>query len=551
MNPAPSHSKTPPARAEAAEADTDDGLEEIIVTARRRAESIQEAPLSITAFSGDDIDALNIRDLSGTADFIPNVVFMEGGPGAGGSSLIYIRGVGSAGTDTPRTDTGVGVYVDGVFLPRMQGGVRDLLDLERIEVLRGPQGTLFGKNTIGGAISLITKKPNDEFHGSGRVTIGNYNALEAKFKVNVPVTDNFFVAVSAIASDRDGFVTNLAGGPKQGDKNRESARLAARWLPSDRAEVNLTVDFTRIREVGQSRRTHGIFPSAFLVHIMNNAYILNGRQAITDAWVPGFHETFSGSPNQNHGDDWGAALTVDYEIGDATLTSVTSYRELKFDNKHDLDGMPVFFAEQTLNTLDQNQFSQEFRFAGEAFNDKLDWLIGAYYFDDNNENANNQELFGEIFELLEALPGAIIAPPGAPAFLCGAGIFPCWGGAGNPMNQNPWNTTGPDFIGHGELNSESIAVFIHGTYHVTDRLGVTAGLRWSDEKKDEATFERTSLATGASLGCNPAVGCFDRGNSWTSWTPKISVEFQATPDHLVYAALAGASRPTGSTIACG
>jgi iron complex outermembrane receptor protein len=513
-------------------------IEEIVVTARRREESIQRAPLSVTAFSSDDIDDLSIRDLSGTADYVPNVIFMEGGPGAGGSSLIYIRGVGSAGVDSPRSDTGVGVYVDGVFLPRMQGGVRDLLDLERIEILRGPQGTLFGKNTIGGAIHLITKRPSDEFYGSGRLTVGNYNAVETKLKVNVPVTDNFYVSFAGISSDHDGYTKNLTDGPDQGDKNRSSARVAARWLPNDRADINFSADYTVIREVGQARRLHAVFPEAFLVWIMNNAYTLNGLQPIDETWIPDYHGTFSTSPNQNHGDDWGVALSIDYNFGNTTLTSITSYRDLQFDNKHDLDGLPIPFAEQTLNTLDQDQLSQELRLAGTAFNDKLDWLIGAYYFDDNNDTANNQELFGGIFELLEALPGALIPPPPPAPNLCDPGppppMFPCWGGAGNPLNQNPFNTNGLNFVNHREDDSESYAFFVHGTYHFTDRWSVTAGLRYSHEEKRDAVAERTLLDTGEVEACPVATDCFDIKDSWDSWTPKVSLEFQASPEHLVY-----------------
>ncbi len=221
---------TPVLAQDGTEGATAAAIDEIIVSARKRDENIQNVPISMSAFSGDDIDRLSIRDISGTADFIPNVAFLEGGPGAGGSSLIYIRGISGAGIDSSRVDPGVGVYIDGVYLPRAQGGIRDLLDLERLEVLRGPQGTLFGKNTIGGAIHLITKKPSDEFYGDGRITIGNYNALETKLKVNVPLSDNFFTSLAVISSEHDGYSLSLANGEEASDKDRQSAWLAERHV---------------------------------------------------------------------------------------------------------------------------------------------------------------------------------------------------------------------------------------------------------------------------------------------------------------------------------
>jgi iron complex outermembrane receptor protein len=522
-------------------------IDEIMVTARRKAEPIQNVPISITALSGADLDNLSIRDLSGTADFAPNVSFQQGGPGSGGSSLIYIRGVGSIGVDSPRNDTGVGVYVDGVFLPRMQGGIRDLLDLERVEILRGPQGTLFGKNTIGGAIHLITKKPSEEFYGSGRVELGNHNMLNTRFKVNVPISDNFFVSLASMSNNHDGFSVSLENGERYDDKNRQSTRLAARWIPNDRATVDFTADYVRIREVGVGRRLTYADPTSFLIGIPSMARELNGLQPIDETWMPGPHQNFMDSPNQNHGDDWGVALSFDYDIGDtATLSSITSYRELEMRGHGDGDGFPMVFFEGTVRELDQNQISQEIRVAGTGFDSKFDWLVGAYYFLDENFNGDATRLFSGVFDLLEALPGPVIPPvPGVldPA-LCFI-AYPCWGGPGNPLNAVPWPPQEQQFKTQRSHDSTSWATFLHGTYQFTDRFSLTAGVRYSWEEKQEQAFVNRHIETGEAGACPPATDCYVVKESWTSWTPKFSLEFQATPKHLIYASVSNGFKSGG------
>ena len=180
-----------------------DLMEEIVVTARKREESVQDTPIAVSAFSGDSLDARGITKIDGIATITPNMTFsnINTNGGGGSNASVYIRGVGQ--TDfIPSADPGVGIYVDGVYLARSIGSVLDLIDVERIEVLRGPQGTLFGRNTIGGAVAIHTIKPHDEFDANVRVRIGSEDRLDLVGKVNIPITDNLFATPPLPASSR-------------------------------------------------------------------------------------------------------------------------------------------------------------------------------------------------------------------------------------------------------------------------------------------------------------------------------------------------------------
>ena len=189
------------------------GLEEITVTARRRAESLQQTPVAVTAFSQADIEARKLTDISQIAHFTPNVEFDFTAPisGSTNNASIFIRGVGQ--TDfVPQKDPGVGVYLDGVYITRTVGSVLNLLDVERVEVLRGPQGTLFGKNTIGGAINVVTVKPQAELAGELDLTVGSFDRLDFRGWANLPISDRLFSRWSLGAFNRDGYMRRIEAG---------------------------------------------------------------------------------------------------------------------------------------------------------------------------------------------------------------------------------------------------------------------------------------------------------------------------------------------------
>lgn len=516
-------------------------IEEIIVTARRRAERIQDTPISITAFSADTLQELNIRDLSDTADFAPNVTFIEGGNGVSGG-IVYIRGIGPAGVEDPRFSPAVGIYLDGVYLPRSWGSLRDLVDLERVEILRGPQGTLFGKNTTGGAYHLTSRKPGDEFGGRAEVTVGNFDRLEAKFRLDIPVSETLLTSVTAFSHDRDGYTESLWNGTEQQDIDRAGVRAAMRWLPTENITVDLSADYLRWDEAGEGRRLHFIWPDAWGVTVYNRALEFAGLPLIDDSFIPdSFWDNYSNEPQKSEGEDYGVRLGIEYDFGPATLTSITAYRELPHESAHDHDGQPTQFWHQDYKKQEHDQFSQEVQLSGMLFDDRLNWVAGVYYYTDETDLEHHQVLFGELFPLLEQMPlysGGGLA--GFPDELCFVVPNPpCVGGAGNPVNfafffrQNDLNSSGTE--------SESWAGFMHGTFELADRWSISAGVRYTWDEATDHVFQTRDWTTGelidpADCPIRPQDCVFgSRKADWSAWTPKFGIEYQASEDALIYA----------------
>ncbi|MEQ8516337.1 MAG: TonB-dependent receptor plug domain-containing protein, partial [Chromatocurvus sp.] len=228
----------------------DNMLEEVVITARKREEGLQDAPLAVTAFSGESLEARGITNIQDIGSITPNMTYVNN-PQAGGASsvaTVYIRGVGQRdflGT----IDNGVGFYIDGVYIARTIGATVDLVDVERVEVLRGPQGTLFGRNNVGGAIALYNRKPYGEFAGHVEGTVGTDDLARLKLSLNTPLTDSLFANFAALDSRQDGYVDRPAGGDL-GDDNSTSYRGSLLWQPTDALEVQLSGDYSEVNENG-------------------------------------------------------------------------------------------------------------------------------------------------------------------------------------------------------------------------------------------------------------------------------------------------------------
>lgn len=462
-------------------------LEEVIVTARKREESLQDTPISITAFSGVALERQHIDRLDGVASSTPNLIFDTGTIFSGNNSAaaVYIRGIGQ--TDyTLSAEPGVGIYLDGVYIGTTIGSVLELVDIERVEVLRGPQGTLFGRNTIGGAINVTSRLPDETFHGDLKATTGSYDRIDARGSVNVPVTDTLYARVSAATFNRDGFVDapNALSGDKLGDINRDAFRGALRFVPNERFEANFAADYTRTRENGVPHVPVAFFDGAVLALIGSladpasptylpppaplpapNSVDLHNLVATVPFGIEGgIAGLFPGVvPNPIFGqptvgaadaidvkngrlvnysnmnlssdtDTWGVALTFSYDFGWATVKSITSYREMEAFGAFDNDGLPVITGEVT-NELDTDQFSQELQLSGVAVDGRLNWLLGFYHFEQDGLALEQVE-----FSAFHLFSG-------------------------------------------GELESRSTAGFGQATVDLTDKLSVTAGIRYTDESR--------------------------------------------------------------------
>ena len=510
------------------------GTERVVVTARRREEDIQTIPVSIAAFTAEALEERTMDDVSDLADFTPNVEFATTYALGGSSSeaTVYIRGIGQISVEL-FSDPGVGIYVDGVYLARAQGGVFDLVDLERAEVLRGPQGTLFGKNTIGGAINLVTRKPHAGFGGEVSLGSGDFGRLEGDVHLNVPLSDRSWGSLALVSRSSDGVTESLQTGEDYFDDNRDAGRLALRFLPTDHISLDFAIDATRERERATDVTLLGVDETIPILNFYNTVTRTVGFPSYDEQWVTGdLRQSFSSEPNFSDGDVGGAAFNFAWTRGDLEVRSITAYREVEYDVSNDLDGSPIRFAYRP-NLKEQDQFSQEIQLLGTAVDERLDWVVGALYFDESSSERAHGELLGGLFEALEAAPGPIFAPPGVPNFLCNPGPpppgLPCFGGAGNPFNFAFF--IDPDVLNISELTTTSWALFTENNWAASDRLTLTAGLRYTYEEKD-------FLLVDTPTAFNP-VG-FSRFNEddWDAVTPRVAAAFQARPNVLLFGSIA-------------
>jgi iron complex outermembrane receptor protein len=455
-------------------------MEEITVTARKREEGLQDAPLSVSAFTAEDLEYRGVTNISEIAAFTPNLVF-QNNPSFGGASnaaAIYIRGIGQK-EFLPTTEPGVGLYVDGVYIARSVGAILDLIDIERVEVLRGPQGTLFGRNTIGGAINITTKKPEEEFAGELELDYGSENKINLKGYANFGLTETLFASVNLASFQQDGYV-DRTDGTDLGDDDTITGRVALRWLAAENVEVNFSVDSTRDRENGPALNLVGInlgnpvdpdTPPFAVLHNIGANMAAGGPPvpcaippAPLNLDVPGCYDNrYLASEGDNQGtapaysdtDIMGTNLTVDWQINDDLIfKSITAFRDLESEFARDGDHSPHTISE-FVDLMDQDQFTQELQLLGSGIDSRLDWIVGTYYFEESGNNIN----------LLDF--------------------------------------TASRFRSGGKFDNESWAAFIQASYDLTDNLSLTAGLRYTDETKqflpDQIIFENKFAGTGTPL----------------------------------------------------
>lgn len=508
-------------------------IEEVTVTARKREESLDDLPLSVTAFTGESLEARGIDQIKELANYAPNVTF-QNNPSFGGSSnnaAVYIRGIG-AKEFTPTTDPGVGIYVDGVYIARSVGAILDLLEFERIEILRGPQGTLFGRNTIGGAINITTVKPYDEFAGRLVFKGGTDERLDFQGTVNIPVSDQFYVKATAATFNQDGYVKRLDG-IDLGDNNTDTARLSARWHATGNLTLDWALDWTEDNENGPAMTLtdirfgpRTIDPSTPpFVFFHNVAATLGGAvpnpippgppppecatdvsplsanplcyddryisdaNGVNEGTAPGFSETTI----------WGTSLNISWDLADnLELRSISAYRSMDSQFSRDGDHSP-FTISQFFDDMDQEQVTQEVQLLGRHFAERLNWILGFYYFEEDGLNVN----------LLD------------------------------------FNIS--SFRSGGFFDNSSIAVFAQGTFDITDRLHLTAGLRWTEDEKSFLPDQEIFTLNPALAGFlsppqqfiftpgTPILPSVEKTLKENEITPMVNVSYDWTGELMTYA----------------
>lgn len=478
---------------------------EIIVTARRTAERLQDVPVAVTAISGEGLADRSIATLDEIARYAPNIRFDGAAQLSGGNynATVFIRGVGS-NDFAIFSDPGVGFYVDDVYYARSIGGVLDAIDIDSVQVLRGPQGTLFGKNTVGGAVLITTAQPKlGELSGKVEAITGSYDRIDVRGSINVPLGDKVALRISGGTLNRDGYVKRLFDGGTNGNRNADMVRVKLRAQPSDTLTIDLSGDYTRAREnsAPSDLLAVGNVPGISGIPFLNNYNLFvapsrgivapNGQRTLNPSFITASpFETYAGGPNRNDLDLWGVQGTVALDIGGATLKSISAYRDLKAFFTRDGDNTPFKFRE-TQNDDKQWQFSQELQLAGKLFGDRLSYVIGAFYFREKASDIARADL---AIGLDPPLP-----PPFSPAVL-------------------PNNFT----------RNKSLAGYAQLSFDVTDRIAIELGGRYSHETK---TFRSLNIRQRDNFTFIDET----RDASFNKFTPRIGLNYKADDDILLYA----------------
>lgn len=398
-------------------------LEEIVVTARKREESLQEIPIAVTAFSGESLVAAGIDSLDDLNNFVPGLD-VQGGSGVTGKASIYIRGVGQRNTGV-NIDSGIGIYLDGIYISRSDGALLQMNDISSVQVLRGPQGTLFGKNTTGGAMVFETNRPNDEFEAALSYRTGNFNRNDGSFMVNVPFSDTVMGRLSGSVISRDGYMLNLTTGVKHNDEDKQAAVAQLRWLASDNVTVDLNANYTDTDELSRGQKC---LPVPEIGGWQAPGF--DGLVAASDEFAPQgittIQELCDVSANagtyewtgdrdritQYLAETKGLSATVTWDINDqTTLKSITGWRETTGVSENDLDPTAAKLLFQTRlqhregRPVVTSQVTQELQINWASLDDKLNLVTGLFYFDEEtDESAQVSQV------VFESIAGGTIYP---------------------------------------------------------------------------------------------------------------------------------------------
>ena len=489
------------------------GVPEIVVTATRRETLLQDVPIAVTAFGDETIQALSAETVGELADFTPNLT-RSAGPTGGNDAFFFIRGIGQVDSN-PAADPGVGVYVDGVYFARLQGASIDTGDIERVEVLRGPQGTLFGRNTIGGAINITTSDPGRDFGVEGRLTLGMRDRVDVYAAVDLPAGENFGVRASASYRTQDGWGENVYTGQTFNDVENLSGRLRALWEPTEDIRLALTAQGTRGRGTSAHTILTGFNPNAGPIPGTTPLGVPFPRQLLQDT-SSGIDDNFNSIDPQNDLDTWGVSGDFDWGFSKSTsLRVILAYRELEQFVTNDFDGTGFRTFDNFFDTSTQ-QVSGEVHLYGDAFDDRLEFLVGGYAFEETIDHINGICL------------GSNTGAPFANVRLT----------EGCLRNNQRFG-----------LDITSLAAFANASFEIIPNLTIILGGRYTHEEKEQrfdffldntdgvfSFFRIPPLILPTLSPDNPNLNIPTTYNeSFDEFTPRLGVEYKATPDILVYA----------------
>jgi iron complex outermembrane receptor protein len=444
----------------------DDGMiiEEIIVLATKRPQTLQEVPVAVTVVNADVMQKAQMLDIKDLQSFVPSLRVSQ--LETAGNTSFFIRGFGN-GSNNIGIEPSVGVFIDGVYRSRTASAISDFPDLERIEVLRGPQSTLFGKNASAGVISVVTAKPDlDGYNGSASLTVGDYNQVIVKGNVTGPLSDTFAFSLSGSSNTRDGYFTNLEDGSDINNLDRFGVRGQLLWQPSDGLEMRLIVDHDEIDEFCCGTVNVQDGPSSAIIGFI-------GGQVLTEDPFQRAQYYNYNPPNDVEND--GVSLQIDWDIGDVTLTSITAQRSQSRIEDADSDFTSADMINPVSKDIDIETFTQELRLTSSG-DGMLDWMIGAYFFDDELKNNNVLTLGPDFRPYLDWATGGV-PPLGVPSPL--DDTEDAFG-----LPRGTFQAPGQGFVEAFTQDNQAISVFGQVDIHMGDRTTLTLGANYTEDEKD-------------------------------------------------------------------
>ena len=512
---------------EAAAEEFDDGI--IIVTAQGREQSLADVPVAISAVSGEMLEKSGVTDIRELNQVAPSLLVSSTGNEANGSARI--RGIGTVG-DNPGLESSVAVFVDGVYRSRSGNALSEIGPIDRIEILRGPQGTLGGRNSSAGMISIYTAQPEFELSGYGAFTYGNYDAIRVEGGINAPLGDSVAARIDGVYFQRDGFYNDVTNGTDVNNRDRYLVRAQVLFEPNDQIDFRLVADYSKKDEAccaatfvqpdfaPLARVSPGFDPftrptSGPALTSTSNPIVPvllalgQDPRALTQSTFDRDIYPTAGRSYEGETEDYGISGELNWNLGAVELTSITGYREYENTQGSDTDYTTVDILYRApgdfAGARQFKTFTQEFRLNGSAFDDRLDWLVGAYYANEKLQVRDNLR-FGSQYgtfvscRIAIAINPALVNPAAQNCFgpniaaltgaNGGAGAF----GAATPAFVAAINNLGSmsDLGGTGDVynqKSENFALFTHNIIHLTDTVDLTFGLRYTNETKDfDATF---------------------------------------------------------------
>ena len=545
-------------------------LEEVIVTAQKRAENLQDVPISVSALQGEKIQSAGIQNMGALADYVPNLHIAD----APVNTNIYMRGVGSG--NNRGFEQSVGMYIDGIYMGRGRQYRAGFLDLERVEVLRGPQGTLFGRNTVAGAVNITTASaaPGEELNGEIAASFEENGGQIYEGYIASGIGDTFGVRLAGKYRETDGYVENAFTGDDDGSIEESQWRLTLSWTPTNTPDINFKYGPGRYERIGAASGTNTYLdPTQRDIDVPNRSAFADTAYTIMEVFFPDFGANAGQdftvykdngygqskadgigigiNPDSSDNDLDNGALTINWDVGGLTLTSVSGYSAYTYVDNCDCDWLPLQFISRD-DDQDFEQWSQEFRITspgGEFF----DYVAGVYYDTSDLEfdsrvviDTNFDGLFPELLSLSTGLPPEVL-----PQSL----LTPLTGGAYN-ANQISRNH-------RYELDSESWAVFGQGTFNLSDTFRLTVGVRYTEEDKDvvsqqylgddilghDVPNDNFFLAIVQAQSFNTYARDYKDSRSTDKWIPSIIAQWDVTDDSMLYASFSQGFKSGGFTAA--